>query len=294
MEEISETYAALTSGRQPRLPEPGLQFSEFAHWQRLWCANDAATAQLSFWKQHLQGASPLFKTNDDTEGRLLASPVVHQPVHVPSDLVTRLNALSQSRGCTLFMALLTGFKSLLLARTGRQDICVATAMANRSQLKTERVVGPLMNITLIRTRLHADLSFQEALGRVRDGVLEAYARQEFPFDVLTARLVEDGGLDPISLIQAFFVLQNASQPLKLPNVTVRSFAYPDGQRALPIDRTWLSVMLKECPSGIVGSCSFKGDLFKPGAIARWVNEYTAILTRATANPELPLGRLWRG
>jgi non-ribosomal peptide synthetase component F len=210
---------------------------------------------------------------------------------VRHDLAARLNAFSQSRGCTLFMTLLAGFKSLLLARTGRGDICVATAMANRSQLKTERVVGPLMNITLIRTRVDLDLSFQDALGRVRESVLEAYARQELPFDVLTAQLAEEGGLDPASLIQAFFVLQNASQPLKLPNVTVQSFAYPDGQRALPIDRTWLSVMLKESPAGVAGSCSYKGDLFEPKAIRQWVKDYTAILAQAVANPELPLGRL---
>jgi len=85
----------------------------------------------------------------------------------------------------------------------------------------------------IRTQIDEDLSFQETLSRVRDSVLEAYARQELPFDVLTARLQEEGGLDPASLIQAFFVLQNASQPLKLPDVTVQSFAYPDGQRVLP-------------------------------------------------------------
>jgi non-ribosomal peptide synthetase component F len=216
---------------------------------------------------------------------------VHEPLRVPNDLAARLNAFSQSRGCTLFMTLLAGFKSLLLARTGCNDICVATAMANRSQLRTERVVGPLMNITLIRTRVDQDLSFQGTLGRVRESVLEAYARQELPFDVLTAQLAKDGELDPASLIQAFFVLQNASQPLKLPNITVQSFAYPDGQRALPIDRTWLSVMLKESPAGIVGSCSYKSDLFEAKAIARWVKDYTAILARAVADPEMSLGRL---
>ncbi|AMN39127.1 non-ribosomal peptide synthetase [Rhodoplanes sp. Z2-YC6860] len=291
MEEVSAVYAALTSGRQAQLPKPELQFSEFAHWQRLWCAHDAAAEQLGYWKQHLQGASPLFPTDGDTEGVLLSSPVVHQPLLVPNDLAARLNAFSQSHGCTLFMTLLTGFKSLLLARTGRNDICVATAMANRSQLRTERVVGPLMNITLTRTRVGPDLSFADALGRVRESVVDAYARQELPFDVLTAQLAKDGELDPASLIQAFFVLQNASQPLNLPNVTVRSFAYPDGQRALPIDRTWLSVMLKESPAGIVGSCSFKSDLFEAKAAARWVKDYTAILTRAIADPETPLGRL---
>ena len=243
------------------------------------------------FRSQLRGASPIFPTNGDIEGALLSSPTSHEPVHVPNDLVARLNALSHSHGCTLFMTLLAGFKSLLLARTGRADICVATAMANRSQHRTERVVGPFMNITLIRTQIDADLSFQEALSRVRHSVLEAYARQELPFDILAAGLEEEDGLDPASLIQASFLLHNASQPLKLPDVTVRSFAYPDGQRVLPVDRTWLSVMLKEAPSGIVGSCSYKDDLFEPDIIKHWVADYTMILTKAAANPETSLGRL---
>jgi non-ribosomal peptide synthetase component F len=189
------------------------------------------------------------------------------------------------------MTLLAGFKTLLMAQSGRNDVCVATAMANRSQLSTERMIGPLVNTALIRTRIDPDLSFQEALSRVRDSVLEAYARQELPFDILATRLAEEDGLDPASLIQVSLVLQNALRPLKLPDVTVRSFAYPDGQRVLPIDRTWLSVILKETPSGITGACNYKDDLFEPKTVRHWVANYRAILAKAAANPEMALGRL---
>jgi len=149
----------------------------------------------------------------------------------------------------------------------------------------------VVNTTLIRTRIDADLSFQEALSRVRDSVLEAYARQELPFDILAAKLAEKDDLDPASLVQVAFVLQNAFRPLKLPDVTVRSFAYPDGQRVLPIDRSWLSVMLKETSSGIVGSCSYKSDLFEPDTLQRWMADYRTILAKAAAEPETLLGRL---
>ena len=80
--------------------------------------------------------------NDKAVDALLGSRIGREPVRVPKDLLARLNALGQARGATLFMTLLTGLKALLLARSGRKDICVATAMANRSQLRTERVIGP--------------------------------------------------------------------------------------------------------------------------------------------------------
>jgi hypothetical protein len=293
-EEVSKIYSGLVAGRPAQLPEAGFRFSDLARWQRWWCTTDSATRQLAYWKDHLREASPVFPTDGGPAGAPLGSRMAHEPVHLPNDLVGRLNALSRSHGATLFMTLLAGFKAMLLARSGREDICVGTQMANRSQQGTEGVIGPLENTTLIRTRMEPDLSFREALGRVRDSVLEAHARQEFPFEILTARLAEQDGVDPASLVQVFFVLQNAiRQPLKLPDVAVRSLgkAYREGQLVLPIDRSWLTLTLKERPSGVAGSCTYKDSLFDANTIQRWMAEYQAILAKATANPEISLGRL---
>jgi amino acid adenylation domain-containing protein len=292
MEEVSELYSAFVAGRPAQLPEPALQFSDFARWQRGWFTTDSAARQFTYWKERLREAPPVFATNGAVGSELLGARVAHEPVHLANDLVARLRALSLSQGGTLFMTLLAGFKALLLARSGRNDICIATAMANRSQLRTERVIGPLENTTLIRTRIDADLSFQEVLHRVRASVLEAYARQEFPFDILALQLAAEEGRDPASLIQVLFVLQNAARrPLELPDVAVRSFGDAYGQLVMPIDRTWLTMILKETPSGITGGCSYKDELFEPEASRGWIAEYRTILAKAAISPGTPLGRL---
>jgi amino acid adenylation domain-containing protein len=291
LEEVSALYAAFAAGRRAQLPEPTHQFSDFARWQRRWSTSAAATQQLAYWKHQLRDAAPVFPITGDLKSTLLCSDTAREPIRIPKDLIARLRALSRRQGVTLFMTLLTGFKTLLMARSGRNDLCVATAMANRSQLSMERVVGPLVNTTLIRTRIDTDLSFLQALNRVRDSVVEAHARQQLPLDILAARLAEEVGLDPTALIQVSFVLQNAFRPLKLPDVTVRSFAYPGGQRVQPIDRSWLSLILKETASGITGSCSYKDDLFEPDTLRHWMADYTSILVKAAATPETSLGRL---
>jgi len=292
MKEVSELYVAFAAGRQAQLPEPALQFSDFARWQRRWSTGHAATQQLVYWKRRLRKAAPVFATTNSDVGEELAARMSQKRFHISNDLVTRLSALSHSRGTTLFMTLLAGFKTLLL-RSGRNDICVATMMANRSQLRTERVIGPFANTTLIRTRLDTDLTFQEALNRVRDAVLEAYARQELPFDIIAARLAEEEGLDPASLVQVYFVLQVAiRRSIKLPDVAVRPFGHREGQSvAMPIDRTWLRMTLKEIPSGIAGACRYKNDLFAPNTVKHWIADYKTILANAAANPKMSLGRL---
>ena len=192
------------------------------------------------------------------------------------------------------MTFLAGFKALLLTHTGRNDICVATPMANRSQLNAERIIGPLVNTTLIRSQLSHDMPFHEALHCVRDSVLNAHARQEYPFDILAARLADEN-LDPASLIQVFFELRNAARPsLKLPDLAIRSFGnvYQEGQPRLPIDRTWLTMTLKQHTiSGIIGTCMYKQDRFKSETIRGWIADYKTILTKAAANPETPLTQL---
>lgn len=287
-EELSNRYAAL-AGR-PSVPRPKLPlaFSDVARWQRWWCSTEAAHRQTADWTENLRGAAPVF----DGE----ASPGAcngHRPVSLEPDLIARLTAFAGQHNSTLFMCLLTGLKALLLARTGRTDISVATAMANRGQPDTDQIVGPFENTVIVRTRITPDLSFALTLTRVRQSVLEAHARQELPFNILADHL-EQQGIDPASLLQVYFTLQNPlRRPLDLPDVSVRSIGNVarEGQPVLPIDQTWLSLMLKERPTGITGSCNYKGELLDGRMVGEWMEDFVALLAAAVAQPNTPLGRL---
>jgi acyl-CoA synthetase (AMP-forming)/AMP-acid ligase II/acyl carrier protein len=291
MEELSETYTAFSTGGPLALPDPEIQFADFARWQRRWIGTDGATQQLTFWKEHLRDASPVFSMNGKHEDGLAVAPVA-ETIHLSYRLVERLSALSHSKGATLFMTLLTGFKALLLARTRRNDICVATAVANRSQPRVERLIGPFANTAIIRTRIDADLSFEEALICVRRSVLETCARQDLPFKIIADRLSEGGGLRAETLIQVFFVLQNAFRgPLKLPDVVVRPVAYPASQQVYQIDPSWLRMTFRETTSGITGTCRYRHELCERSGFEHWVADYKSVLTKAVANPRISLGRL---
>jgi acyl-CoA synthetase (AMP-forming)/AMP-acid ligase II/aryl carrier-like protein len=291
IEELSDFYTGFAADKRPQLPEPALQYSDFAGWQRRWCITHAANQQFAYWQGRLRNASPVLASNQ-IEGEL-ASPFTQEQFLISSDMVGRLSAFSHSQNATLFMTLLAGFKALLLLRSRRNDICVATMMANRSQLRMERVIGPLANTTIIRTQMDPNLTFQEALIRVREAVLEAYARQELPFDVIAARLAIEDGLDPGSLVQFFFVLQvGFRRPITLHNVAIRPFRSRQGQSVvMPISRNWLKMTLTETSSGINGACRYKCELFEPDTIRHWIDDYKEILAEAAADPKKSLGRL---
>jgi non-ribosomal peptide synthetase component F len=231
----------------------------------------------------LRDAVPVFCSDGKGRGEHLDSRSAHEPVHLPEDLIVRLSNYGRIYGGTLFMTLLTGLKTLLVVRTGRSDICVATAMANRSQPNTDRVIGLFQNTTIVRTSIDPNLPFPEALSRVRNSILEAHARQEIPFDILVERLSKEEGLDPASLIQIYFTLQNPlRRPLELCDIATQPFGhvYREGQPVMPINDTWLSLMLKERPCGITGSCIYKHSLFKRSAVTHWMEDFSKILRNA--------------
>jgi amino acid adenylation domain-containing protein len=287
-EELSNRYAALAGHPSVPLPKLPLTYSDVARWQRWWCGTEAARRQTADWTENLRGAAPLFD-GDAHPGAATG----HHPLGLERDLVARLAAYARQHNATLFMCLLTGLKALLLARTGRTDISIATAMANRAQPDTERIVGPFENTVIVRSRITPDLTFTQALARVRQGVLDAHARQELPFNILADHL-EQEGIDPASLLQVYFTLQNPlRQPLDLPDVTVQSIGNVarEGQPVLPVDQTWLSLMLKERSTGITGSCNYKGDLLDGVMVGAWMEDLVALLGAAVTRPNTPLGRL---
>jgi hypothetical protein len=122
--------------------------------------------------------------------------------------------------------------------------------------------------------------------------LGACARQELPFDILAARLAEEDGLDPASLIQVFFIIQTACRrALEVADAAVRPFANRGSRLPVRIDRSWLTVTLSETSSGISGMCRYKKKLFAPDNRRHWIADYKTILTKAAENPEISLGRL---
>ncbi|NUR14285.1 MAG: non-ribosomal peptide synthetase, partial [Bradyrhizobium sp.] len=287
-EELSIRYAALAGYPSvPRLSPPPA-FSDVARWQRWWCGTDAARRQAADWTENLRGAAPVFD-GASTPGASTG----HHPVSLERELIGRIKTFAGLHNCTLFMCLLTGLKAVLLARTGRTDIVVATAMANRAQPDTDRIVGPFENTVIVRTRITPELSFAQALTLIRQSVLDAHARQELPFNILADHLERDG-IDPASLLQVYFTLQNPlRQPLDLPDLATESIGNiaREGQPVLPIDQTWLSLMLKERPTGITGSCNYKSELLDGRTVGEWMEDLVALLMAAVARPNTPLGQL---
>ncbi|MDJ0896806.1 MAG: amino acid adenylation domain-containing protein, partial [Alphaproteobacteria bacterium] len=296
MEQVSRAYDSLQAGQDPELGTPGIQFSDFAHWQRQWCESPDANTQLTYWAETLKDAAPIFPADGAGGAARIQVHRTRERVQLDKQLSGRLTSFNGRVGSTSFMTLLTALCVVLWSHTRREDLCVATSMANRARQPTEQVIGPFENAAIIRTEAAEQMSFQELLHRVKDGVLEAYARQEMPIQAVAREFERNGGPDLSSLVQVFFGMQNPLQrTLQLNGLDVRPFGdLPfQGQPVLPLNGTILMVMLKETEDGVLGTWTFSEELFDRTTIRQMIDQYARVLDGGTARPDVSIAELAR-
>ncbi|HSF38226.1 MAG TPA: amino acid adenylation domain-containing protein, partial [Thermoanaerobaculia bacterium] len=205
--ELAALYPAFATGEPSPLPEPALQYADFAAWQRRWLSFEE---QLSWWRERLAGRPAGLELPADRPRpavRTFRGAVELMPLS-DGDLEERLAALGSRRGATRFMVLLAAFEALLHRYTGEEDVLVGTPIANRNRAEIEGVVGFFANTLVLRTDLSGDPRFEELLDRVRETALSAYAHQDLPFEKLVEALLPERDLSRSPLFQILFVVQD--------------------------------------------------------------------------------------
>jgi amino acid adenylation domain-containing protein len=287
--ELAVLYDAFAAGGPSPLPALPIQYADFAAWQRQWQHSEARQVQLAYWQQQLRSLLPeLALPTDRPRAAALSFHTARQSLVIPGALSAALTRLSRQESNTLFMTLLTAFKVLLYSYTGQEDLRVGTLVANRNRQETEGLIGLFINTVILRTHLDGNPTLREVLRRVRATTLAAHTRQDLPFGELVQTLKHEYGLEPTSLCQVMFVLQNATQrPLPLPARRL-SFLEADQYVVAPeVTATMfdLIMVLRVRPQGLTGSCIYKTSLFDAATIDQMAKDFQRVLARMTAQPE---------
>ncbi len=286
--EIVAHYMHFAFGFPLQLPDLPIQYADYAWWQRQWLQGEVLEGQLDWWREYLAGAPPLLELPTDRP----RPPVQtfnggYERMALPPDLLDALKKLSREEGATLFMTLLTAF-DLLLSRYARQeDIVIGTPIANRNRAELENLIGYFANTLVIRAQLHGNPTFREALQRVREAALGAYAHQDTPFEMVVNAVDAERNMSFSPLFQVMFILQNLPQDrsaLKLPGLTLDTVHSDTGVATFDI-----TFALSESPGGLRGALNYNTDLFDAATIRRMLNHFARILEQVVADPDRPIG-----
>ncbi|MCP4663425.1 MAG: AMP-binding protein, partial [bacterium] len=181
--ELAVLYEAFSAAGPSPLPEPQIQYADFAVWQRQWLESEAWETQFAYWQQQLTGMREALELPADRPRPPLPSfRGATLPVTVPQELTDSLRALSRAQGATLFMTALAALDALLARYSGQDEVTVGSPVANRNRSEIEGLIGFFVNMLPLRTDLVGNLTFRELVGRVREVTLGAYDHQDVPFE----------------------------------------------------------------------------------------------------------------
>ncbi|MBW4676162.1 MAG: amino acid adenylation domain-containing protein [Desmonostoc geniculatum HA4340-LM1] len=285
--ELAVLYEAFSTGKPSPLPELPIQYADFALWQRHWLLGEVLKSQIAYWQQQLAGISPLQLPIDHPRPKSQTFRGATESFSLSAKLTEALKTLNLQEGVTLFMTLLTAFKTLLYRYSGQDDIAVGSPIANRNQTETENLIGFFVNTIVLRTDVSGNPSFRELLHRVRECTLSAYTHQDLPFEYLVEILQPERNLNHNPIFQVMFAFQNtATEELKLPGLNL-SFLNFDRQAAT-FD---LSVSMQDGESGVQGTFEYNTDLFNADTIRRMAEHFQILLTGIVDNAEQQLSDL---
>jgi amino acid adenylation domain-containing protein len=286
MPELAVLYAAYAAGEPSPLPEPLLQYGDYAIWRRAHVASPGVASHLEYWKGHLAGKPPVLNLPADRPRPTRAS---HRGAmecfSLSLEMVQSLRALSQAHGVTLYMTLLAAFKVLLFRYSGQEDLIVGGAADARRRPELENVMGYFLDTVPLRTRPSASTRFSDFLLEVRDSVLGALSAADVPFDQIVGAVQPQRNSNHHPVFQAYFSIEPPAPPLA------------DGWDLTQMDVTVgsskfdLYLELDERREAMAARFIYNTDIFDAATIRRMIGHWTVILNALPAIPNCTLGAL---
>jgi acyl carrier protein len=209
--ELAEHYAAFSTGQRPSLKPLPMQYSEFAIIQRRLLKDGHFAKQLSYWRETLAGAPTLHNLVCDRERP--EQPTYSgatETLRLDADLITDLREFARNHRATFFMLLTATFQVLLSKFSGQLDIVIGIPALGRTLVETEPLIGFFVNTIVLRSSLGDNPNFIEILSRVREGLLDAMAHQDVPFDLLVDEIGVPRTLNHNPIFQIMFATFRAA------------------------------------------------------------------------------------
>jgi len=289
--ELVTLYQAYAAGLPSPLPEPALQYPDYAAWEIAWAASPTVAARVGHWRERLAGAPPLdlpLEHPRPARQRFRGGMVA---LTVDGDTVKRLRSFGQRHDASLFQVLAAAYAWWLHRYTGQSDLVFATATDLRQRPELDSLVGYCLTPMPVRVDLSGAPTMSTLLGRVRSEVLEGLANL-VPFEHLVSELdvARHPRMNPV--FQTVLVLE-PPMVSPAPEWSLHQMESAIGNQ-VGSSKFDLSLELDERPDGhLAGRFVYDSELFERGTAEQMSQHWTRFLDALAASPELPLDEIDR-
>ncbi|WP_186239530.1 non-ribosomal peptide synthetase [Burkholderia gladioli] len=266
----------------------GIQYGDYALWQREWLDDGALARQLDYWRERLGQDHPVLELpKARTRAGLRSGAGARIARVLAPGLHAALMRVSTAADATPFMTLLAVYELLLARYSGQQDIRVGVPVAGRDRPEVARTIGFFVNTLVIRAELAGVPSFAALLEQVRERVLEAHAHADLPFTKLVDALQPQRSFGHTPLFQAMFnYLGEDGGPIRLPGLEVST--HEIGTQTARFD---LVLDARERAGGFEVALTYAEDVFERATMEAMLDHYVLLLEAVLDAPDQPLGAL---
>jgi acyl carrier protein len=276
-------FIDLYNGKE--LPEPRIQYKDFACWQNELLQSERVKKQEEYWVSVFSGKIPLLDLPTDFPRPLVQSfEGCFIRYTLPHDLTVQLNRMAKENNVTLYMLLLAIYTILLGRYSGQEDIVVGTPIAGRVHPDLENIMGFFVNTLAMRNFPKGEKIFIEFLEEVKSDALKAFENQDYQFDQLVDRLgiQQDAGRQ--KMFDTMLVVQNVDIPLEdllaeIKDITFKPYEFRK-------QATQFDILLHafESDTRIHFRLDYCTKLFKEETMVRFMDHLQNIAREVTADP----------
>jgi amino acid adenylation domain-containing protein len=279
--EIGGIYDAYVRGLPSPLPDPEMQYADYAAWQRELLQSEAIQTQNQYWLERFRDHTPFEVMPDKPRPAFQTTNGDVISIQLPRSITDAVQEVSRKHGNTFFITACATFLTLLYRYTGQEDITIGTQVSGRNQVEHEQIIGLFLNTLPLRNDLSGNPTFPQLLDRVQEVVIQALGHQDTPFEHLVEIINPKRDLSRNPLFQVNFMLQRSL-------VTSRDYErfslvdVPSRPAGAMYD---LNCLMVERPDGWRASIQFNTDLFEAQTATRMLGHFEKLLGEIGKNAE---------
>jgi hypothetical protein len=142
LHELGVIYGCRRAQRPSTLPQPRVQYADFAIWESHWLRSAGRADPHSYWDERLANVAPLqLQTDEPRPGGERALPEGLMEFSLPAQAAADFRQMSQRAGTTMSIALMGVFGLLVARWAGRSDVALGCYLSGRSPPGVEGVIG---------------------------------------------------------------------------------------------------------------------------------------------------------
>jgi amino acid adenylation domain-containing protein len=279
-------FMALYAGME--LPEIRLGYKDFAAWQNGLRAAGEIGRQEAYWlDQFPDGQSILNLPSDYPRPPQQDFTGSSFSFHLDGRQVAAVREWARREAkATLFMVMLAVYTVLLARLSGQEDIVVGTVTAGRPHADLQSILGMFANTLAIRSFPAADKSFRQFLQEVGEKSIQAFENQDYPFEDLVEKVIQDRDMSRNPLFTAAFGFQNAgAEAPEIPEVEIAALRVrPYREYENRTTRFDLTLQGIEAGDRLIFVWQYCTGLFKEETIRRFSGYFRQVLTAVGNDP----------